>query len=197
MLEALYLSKSKIRRKLLGLLFSSPKKSFYLSELARVVKTSPGNIQRELVRFLKDQLIRREEMGNLTLYSVNPNHALFPELRSLILKTSGVEGMLKELVGRNKKIQLALLYGSLAKGTEKGESDVDLLLVTDQELGNLYQQISRLEAFFGREINLTVYSSREFKRKVAKKSGFLMNVLQEPHRLLKGTLPGHGKEHSG
>ncbi len=188
MLEAIYLTKSKVRRRLFGLLFSSPKKTYYLSELARLIGTSPGNVQRELIPFIRDRLIRREKRGNLTLYPVNPSHALYPELRSLILKTSGVEARLRELVNGKPEIQLAILYGSFAKDAEKGESDIDLLLVADQETGRFYKEISHLESFFGREINPTIYSSQEFKKKLTQKDGFVAHLLKEPYRVLKGDL---------
>src|SRR3989338_2735441 len=109
MLETLYLTKSKIRRKLLGFLFSNPKKEYYLSELARLVGTSPGNIQREMSKFIADGLIREEKRGNLNFYVLNPAHALFSEIRSLVLKTAGVETTLKELVQKHKEIEFALL----------------------------------------------------------------------------------------
>ena len=188
MLETLYLTKSKIRRKLLGFLFSNPKKEYYLSELARLVGTSPGNIQREMSKFIADGLIREEKRGNLNFYVLNSAHALFSEIRSLVLKTAGVEAALKELVQKHKEIELALLYGSFAKGEEKGESDIDLLIVSDKKLEAFYSAISKLELKFNREINPTAYSPLEFRKKIATQDSFVTNILKEPYRILKGNL---------
>ncbi len=188
MLEAWYLTKSKVRRELLGILFSNPQRGYYLSELARLVGTSAGNIQRELSRFLRDELVRRNKKGPLTLYLVNPDHALFPELQSLILKTTGVEGKLKELVQGVRQILCAILYGSFAKGEERGESDIDLLVVSDEDLGDFYRAMTSLETLFGREINPTVYSSKEFRKGIRQREGFMAHLLREPHRILKGNL---------
>ncbi|MBI3616306.1 MAG: nucleotidyltransferase domain-containing protein [Candidatus Omnitrophica bacterium] len=196
MLESLYLTKSRIRRKLLGLLFSNPSRNYYLSELARLVGTSPGNVRRELSRFIHDKLIKREKKGNLVLFSINPEHALFPELKSLILKTSGIEGALRELVNKWSEIQSAFIYGSFAKGTEKGESDIDLLIVSDGKLNNFYTQLSKLETLFGREINPAIFSPEEFKRKMGKREGFIAHVLREPHSILKGSLHEHPQRNS-
>jgi len=187
-MEAIYLTKSKIRRRLLGLLLSNLKKSYYLSELARLVDTSAGNVQRELAPLVRDELILREKRGSLTFYVPNPHHALFPELRSLILKTSGVEGRLRELVKRKKEILCAVLYGSFAKGTQRGESDIDILLIADKDLGGFYRELSELETLFGREINPTVYSLKEFKKKLREKHGFVVNLMKESCRTLKGNL---------
>ncbi len=186
MLETLYLTKSKIRGRILGLLFSNPEKSFYLSELAREVRTSPGNVQRELGRFVRDGLVKRERKGNLVFYVLNPDHALFPEIQSLVVKTTGVEGALRKLALADPKIRLALMYGSFARGREHGQSDIDLFIVSDGESKNFYSEISKLELQFRREINPTIYSSREFHKKLEEKGVFLAEVLRRPHQILKG-----------
>lgn len=188
MLESVYLTKSKVRGKLLGVLFSRPDHKYYLSELSRLIGSSAGNAQRELNRFIRDGLIMREKKGNLTFYSLNLNHALFPEIRSLVLKTTGVEGELGSLVGKSREIRLALLYGSFARKEEKGESDIDLLIVSDARLEKIYTAIRRLEHKFNREINPTVYSRTEFRNRLAHRDSFLTQVLNQPYHLLKGDL---------
>lgn len=186
MLESIYLTKSKVRGKLLGILFSNPDEKYYLSELARLVAASAGNVQRELERFIRDELILREKKGSLVFYFPNPRHALFPEIRSLVLKTVGIEGELRALVNQRKEIKLALLYGSFARNEEKGESDVDLLIVSDKNLEKFYSVLSKLEARFHREINPTAYSSLEIKKKIAHRDTFVTHLLKQPFRLLKG-----------
>jgi len=188
MLETVYLTKSKVRGRLLGILFSDPAQKYYLSELARLIGASTGNVQRELKRFVHDELVLREKKGKLIFYSVNEHHALFPEIRLLVLKTVGIQGKLRDLVQNSKEIELALLYGSFARGEEKGESDIDLLVISDKNLEPFYAGLSKLESRFHREINPTAYSTREFKRKIASHDTFVTQVLNQPHRLLKGNL---------
>ena len=194
MLESVYLTKSKVRSKLLGVLFSNPDKKYYLSELARLIHASIGNVQRELERFVKDGLIRFEKKGNLSFYFLNPGHALYPEIRSLVLKTVGIEGEIRGLVMKDWEIGLAVLYGSFARETEHGESDIDLLVVSDGKLEKFYAAISKLESKFGREINPTVYARLEFVKKIASRDSFIEHVLKRPHRLLKGSLDEYRKK---
>lgn len=186
MLESVYLTKSKVRGKLLGLLFSNPEHKYYLSELARLAGTSAGNVQRELGRFIHDELILREKRANLVFYFLNQRHALFPEIRSLVLKTFGIEGELRGLVQKHKEIELALIYGSFARNEEKGESDIDLLIVSDKSLEKFYSDLKKLESKFHREINPTPYSSKEFKQKLSARDSFLTHLMNQPHRILKG-----------
>lgn len=188
MLESIYLTRSRVRAQLLGLLFSNLEKKYYLSELARLVSASAGNAQRELERFVRDELLVCEKKGNLTYYVVNRRHALFPELQSLVLKTVGIEGEIRLLVNESHEIKLALLFGSFASGKEKGESDVDLLIVSDGTLEKFYSAISKLESRFNRDINPVVYSTEEIKKRIHSRDSFVMHVLKQPYRILKGDL---------
>ncbi len=198
MLESIYLTKSKVRGKLLGVLFSNPEKRYYLSELARQVHASIGNVQRELERFVKDELLRREKQGNLVFYIVNNSHALFPEIRSLVLKTVGIEGELRNLAEKSgKEIKLMIIYGSFARGEEHGESDIDILVVADERLENFYSKLTHLQTRFSREINPVSYSSSEFKKKIEEKNTFVVNVLKNPYKVLKGNLNEFQKTTTG
>ena len=193
MLEALYLTRSKIRQRLFGFFFSNTGKDYYLSELARHAGTSAGNVQRELLPFIKDGLVHRSKRGKLTFYSLNPRHTLYPEIKSLVLKTVGVEGALKSLVGRDKDIKLALMYGSFAQAREHGQSDIDLLVVSEGKLKEFYGALSKLESRFSREVNPTVYSKKAFREKIAAKDVFISHVLSQPFRVLKGTVDEYRK----
>lgn len=188
MLESVYLTKSKVRSRILGILFSNPQQKYYLSELARMTHTSAGNAQRELGRFVRDGLVEREKRGSLVFYVLNQRHALFSELRSLVLKTSGLEGRLRDLLDRRKDIHFALLYGSFARKEENGESDVDLMIISDGKLEGFYSSLAKLEREFSREINPTAYSVGEFKNKISIGNSFIKNILNHPYRILKGDL---------
>ena len=85
-----FITKSKIRKDLLSLFFTGPSKEYYLQELHRLLGYSAGNIRRELLRFRKDNLFVTRKVANLLYYSLNVQHPLFHELKSIISKTIGV-----------------------------------------------------------------------------------------------------------
>lgn len=126
-----YLAKSKTRRGLFAALFGQPERSYYLSELAREVRTSPGNVQRELRDLLKDRLVVQERRGRLIFYRINPKHDLFPEMASIIRKTCGVEAILRSYFEKRPEVRLAYLFGSQASGKANRLSDVDVAVLTD------------------------------------------------------------------
>lgn len=127
----LYLAKSKTRRGLFAALFNQPKRSYYLSELAREVKTSPGNVQRELRGLLKDQMVVQERKGRSTFYRANSKHDLFREVASIVRKTCGIEAVLRSYFETRPEVRLAYLFGSQATGKANRLSDVDVAVLTD------------------------------------------------------------------
>lgn len=186
MLDSLYISKSKIRRDLLALFFTNSSKKYYLRELQRMLGYSAGSIRRELLRFQKDNLFVTQRAGNLLYYSLNTKHPLFNELKNIVSKTIGVEGLLKKTLLPIKKIKIAFIYGSFASGTEKFSSDIDLMIIGNPDTSSLYGAINKLEKKLEREINPTIYSIKEYKSKKKDESGFITDLLENPKIMLIG-----------
>lgn len=186
MLETLYITKSKIRRDLLSLYFTNPSQRYYLRELHRILGYSAGSIQRELLKFQKDNLFNTQKVGNLLYYSLNTKHPLFKELKSIVSKTIGVEGSLKKALSSVKKIKIAFIYGSFATRREKATSDIDLMIIGDPYTSHLNEKIAELETKLKREINPTIYSFKEYRDKKKAKTGFILELLKNPKIMLLG-----------
>ena len=186
MLETLYLTKSRIRQDILTLFFTNPSKRFYLRELERVLGYSAGSIRREILKFQKDNLFKTEKLGNLIYYSLNTKHPLFKELKSIVSKTAGVEGALKKTLLPIKEIKIAFIYGSFAAKREKETSDIDLMVIGNPDTSLLNEKLAALEKRLGREINVTLYSWKEFEHKKREKSGFVKELLKSPKIMLVG-----------
>lgn len=186
MLEALYITKSKIRQDLLALFFTNPKKKYYLRELQRLLGFSAGSIRRELLRFQKDNLFHTENVGNLVYYSLNLRHPLFDDLKNIISKTAGVEGSLRNILSSIEQIKVAFVYGSFASKRQKETSDIDLMIIGNPDISNLNEKIARLEKRLKREINTTIYSFEEYKVKKESQSGFIFDLLKNPKIMLIG-----------
>jgi predicted nucleotidyltransferase len=187
MLETLFIAKSKIRQGLLTLFFTDPSKSYYLRELERMLGYSAGSIRRELLRFQKDNLFTTQKVGNLLFYRLNTTHPLFEELKSIVSKTVGVEGSLRKELSSIKAIETACIYGSFASKREKAGSDIDLMIIGNPNISFLNQKIAGLEEKLKREINITAYLPEEYQNKRKAKSGFIMDLLNNPKILLVGT----------
>jgi len=178
---------SKLRIKLLDVFLSSPDARFYIRELERKIKEEAKNVSRELKNLEALGLLISEKQGNLKYYSVNENFFLYPELKAIIFKTTGVQGILKEALERLKGIETAFIYGTYATGKESESSDVDVMVIGKPDLTELNEVISNLEEKLNREINYMCFDQEEFKKRRKAGDAFINEVLSGEKIMLKGT----------
>jgi len=168
-----------VRQEILAATLLSPGKSWFLSELAEHLETSPSSLQRELESLAESGILQHTQDGRRTYYKAQTTSPVYEELRALFSKTAGIVPLLKsELARFSAKITWAALYGSVARGEEQGQSDVDLLVVGPVGLPELLPALRRIEQQFGREVNVTRYSEAEFRAKRSGRDHFLNSVLK-------------------
>lgn len=168
-----------VRQEILAATLLSPEKSWYLSELAAHLGTSPSSLQRELEALARSGILERKQDGRRTYYRAQTASPVFQELRALFSKTAGIVPLLhSELARFASKIKWAALYGSIARDEEQTQSDIDLLVVGPVGLTELLPALRRVEQQFGREVNVTRYSESEFFAKRRGRDHFLSSVLK-------------------
>ena len=141
MADALYTT---TQQRLLGLLFGQPRRSFFVTELIDLAKVGRGAVQRELARLERSGLVVTERYGNRKHCRANADAPIYKELCSIILKTAGIQGQVQAaLEPLTALISLALIYGSVAQQADTAQSDIDLLVVSDNlTLEELYTHLS-------------------------------------------------------
>ena len=160
---------------------------FIPRQIAREVRASIGTVQRELENLSRVGLIIRNSVGNQVFYQANRDAPVFQEMRALVSKTIGVFSVLRSaLQAHSKRIVAAFVYGSLAREEETAQSDIDLMVVGDATLDEVLSRLSAAEKTIGRPINPTVYSTAEFKSKLAAGNHFLHAVLKGRKEFLIG-----------
>lgn len=182
------LGQSNLRKKLLGLYFANTDASYYVRELAGMLNVDPTNLSRELRMLERQGLFTVNQRGTQKLYKLNKSFPMFKELKAIVTKTFGAVGILKKAFGKLPGVDLAVLYGSFARGKEDQASDIDVFIVSDTEPEVLYDAIPGLEKQLGREINFTIYSVKEFKKKRRTEDPFLQNIFRNPHEIIRGSL---------
>jgi predicted nucleotidyltransferase len=95
------------------------------------------------------------------------------------------------------RISYAGVYGSLAEGTLKPSSDIDVLVIGEVEFSEVTDVLSHTENRLGRPVNPTVYSATEFKRGLADRRHFLTTILARPLIDLIGELPSDARAVAG
>lgn len=173
------------RGAVLRVLYGHVEESFYLRQLARQIGITLGAVQRELRQLVDAGLVTRKTVGHQTFYSANQASPVFEEIRSLVAKTVGIHDVLVEaLWPLASKISLAFIYGSAARSRESAGSDIDLMIVGPVHFADVIDHLAEAQKTLNREINPTVYSTKEFLRKM--RENFLRTVLKEKKLFLIG-----------
>jgi len=177
----------KVRSSVLALLFCRSDESFYFREIERFIGMGRGAVQRELENLVNAGLVIRRKQGNQVYYQANLKSAIFSELKSLMIKTAGVSGVLREaLMPLEERITTAFIYGSFAKGTETADSDVDVLVIGDVKFSEVVDRLGAVQEPLGREVNPSVYPADEFITKVSEGQHFVTSLIDAPKIFLIG-----------
>jgi predicted nucleotidyltransferase len=129
----------------------------------------------------------REKAGNQLRYQANRRSPIFEELAGILRKTSGLADVLRDALARlARRIEVALIFGSVAKGAEKAGSDVDVLLIGDIGFADAVKALHAAQQEIGREINPVAMSPLEFRRKVKGRDSLVRNVLAKETLFLMG-----------
>lgn len=185
-LEALFPS---IRAGVLSATLLQPEHWWYITELARHLDVTPSSLQRELDSLAHAGVLLTRRDGRRVYFKANADSPIYPELRGLMFKTTGMVPSLRDALKKfGDRIKLAVLYGSVARGNERPESDVDVLIVGKLQQIDLLPILRKVESRFRREVNVTLFSLDEFQRKRPQKGHFISSVLRGTTIPLKGTL---------
>jgi predicted nucleotidyltransferase len=155
MLDELLLGRT--RAAVLRELYANADRRVSFNELVRRVKSGPGAISRELAMLIDAGLVTEQREGHQRFVSAGVSSPLFPELKAFIAKASGAPQFIREaLRGLEGQIEIALIFGSVAKGTERGDSDLDLFVVGTAGYSVVTQRTYAAEERLGRRVQ-TLY----------------------------------------
>jgi len=186
-MEILNITKSSLRKKLLSYFFSNPHDEYYLREIASVLSVDPGNLSRELKKMEASGVFRSREKGKIKLYSVNDRNPLYKELKTIVFKTIGAEGLLKKAVEDEPGIEIAFIYGSFAQKKEAAGSDIDLFIAGSFDEDRFLSAVSGIEKKTGREIHYAYWQREEITEKLKQGDSFIKDALTGEKIILKGT----------
>lgn len=169
---------SRARSAVLSLLFDGRARSLHLREIARQSSLAIGTIQSEIEKLKALDLISTFADGNRLSIAANTNHPLYPELCGIVEKLSGHVPLLRSALAKHS-VHCAFVFGSMAKGTAKAASDIDLVVIGDVSLRALSPALRKVSQKLDREINPHVYSVENWRNKVARHDHFVSSILDE------------------
>lgn len=178
-------NKAKIR--VLRLLFRT-RGMFSGREIARLIGYSPTHTISNLRELEADGLIVRQRAGNADLYQLNDrNSAVQGVLEPIFEWESNLfRELAKMFVERlGDKLISIRLFGSVARGEEDSDSDVDLLLTVDDglDMDKLEEEVIDVSLDAGQRFGCPVSSIQvtksEFQKKIKTKRGFWKDIPKE------------------
>jgi len=181
---------SSTRAELLSLFFNNPDSKFYLREIARHISKDAAGIKRELDTLVKIGLLAREQRGVQKYYYADKNSPVFSEMKGLIFKTTGIQGSIKATLSRLKGVQLAFIYGSYAKGSEKEDSNINIMVIGQVNITELNDMVMTLEEKLKREIDYLVFDEQEYRKRKDAKDPFIREIVKGKKIFLVGREDG-------
>jgi predicted nucleotidyltransferase len=173
---------SKVQQRVLAVLFGNHSRSFYANELIALASSGSGAVQRELAQLEAAELVTVRRIGNQKHYQANEAAPIFEELRGLVLKTSGLVDVLRSaLAPLAAQIDLAFVFGSVAKATDTAMSDIDLLVVGERlAYAELFAALEPASMRLKRTVNPTLYSQGEIDKRIRAENPFIKRVFAQP-----------------
>lgn len=173
---------SKVRQRVLAVLFGNHSRSFYANELIALAGSGTGAVQRELAQLEAAELVTVTRIGNQKHYQANTAAPIFEELRGLVLKTSGLVDVLRSaLAPIAAQIEIAFVFGSVAKATDTAKSDIDLLVVGERlAYAELFAALEPASTRLKRTVNPTLYTRSEIDKRIRAENSLIKRVFAQP-----------------
>ena len=161
MLKSIITSETRI--KLLLKFFLNPNTSGYLRQLAKEFDESTNSIRLELNKLSNAMILTSRFEGRNKIYRVNTDHPLFEDIRNIVMKSTGMDAVLSNIIQKTGQLQLAFVRGDYAAGRDSGL--IDLVIVgsgiNTQELGRVTK---KTETLINRNISILILDPGDYKK---------------------------------
>ncbi|MBD3393277.1 MAG: toxin-antitoxin system toxin subunit, partial [Chitinivibrionales bacterium] len=130
-------------------------------------------------------LIRRRKDGNRVYFRAETENPLFKDISRLVLKTAGLADVIREAL-EGVDVDFAFVFGSVASGTQKPVSDIDLFVIGRIRLRALSKLLKTPCEALGREINAHIMTAEEFAKRKRQKEHFVSSIHASPKLMVIG-----------
>ncbi len=178
---------SKTRIKILELLFGNPNEMYHVRGIVRETHEEINAVRRELAKFEKSGVLKKESRGNRIYYWLRTDYPMFGDLLSFISKTTGLGAILLQNRSKIGKPAYIVFSGRFARRKDpKKDDEVDILVVGEIVLPELATLVRAEESRRDREINYTVMSREEFDFRKRRRDPFLLGILSGSRIMILG-----------
>lgn len=172
------------RFSLLRLLYLNPARQYTNKEVVALSGVVAGNASRWLKRWSELGLVRMTVDGrNITFQAADD--PLLLGLTDLFLRNDAILRDIQDALP--PEVDIAVIFGSVARGNEKAESDIDILaLGTDLSSIRVNAALRPVGRAHNRVINVSVHSKAEFEQLLQGDDSFAKNIVGQKIIKVKG-----------
>jgi uncharacterized protein len=151
------------QQRLLATLLLQPERRFTFAALQDKVPGGTGSLYQYVRSLVEAGVLTSTQVRGSKLYQANRAHPLYPELCNIAVKTFGVAEPIRDaLKPFAADIERAFIFGSIVKGSDDHESDIDVMVVGRVSKGKLLQALQKTEKLTGRPVHANVYGIDEW-----------------------------------
>ena len=169
---------SRTRSEVFRILFGLANTELHLREIGRRSGLNIASLRNEMEKLTALDIVKKRIDGNRTYFSANRDHPLYPEIRNIVLKTVGMADLIRPAL-KERNVEIAFIYGSVAQGTESATSDLDLFVVGELSLREITSRLKDLQDVLFREINPFVITHKEMNTRLKNKDHFITSIMKE------------------
>ena len=173
------------RFKVLRVLFAEPGRGFGQRELAAEAGIDAGSVARWLKRWSGVGLVTRWERDGLPRYQASADPSLAPIVQ-LMQQDSLLVRTLREALEPLKGVEVAFVFGSVARGEAGAYSDVDVLALGSLSELKLNVALKPASRALGRPVRGTVSTIDSFQEQLRGKESFAQDIARGPRIALIG-----------
>ena len=160
-----------------------------ITDLAEQAGLAYPTAHREVARLVSAGILGQRQVGRTRLIRADDESPLVEPLRTILRVATGPVVVVAEELSQIDGVESVFLYGSFA-ARMLGQSgpapkDIDVMVLGDPDVDEVYEACSRVEAAVHRPVNPTILTPAEF----AEPSGFLSGFRGGPAVAVIGELP--------
>ncbi|MGI0047058.1 MAG: nucleotidyltransferase domain-containing protein [Nitrosotalea sp.] len=145
--------------KVLNLFLSDPMQEYHEREVARKARVSSGSANKLLRLMASSKMLKSQRRGRMVLYRLDLDSPTAKQFK-ILANVNSLEGLLSKLKAISKRV---VLFGSCSQGTDVKESDIDMMILTDESV-TARKEITRFNSRAKRRIASIIVDANEFAR---------------------------------
>lgn len=179
MVQLIELIKNRKQASVLVFFLRHPTMKAHKQDIKKEVKIAKATLIKWLNMLVKNGMISFTEYGRTKIYSLNRENTIVKQLKILdnLLRVSEIKAVAK------KHESIAYLFGSVARGEDVEDSDIDILLVGKVKREDIISDINKVSRKIKRHINLQIFSPLEWSQMAKNDAAFYERVEKDKAEL--------------